>query len=110
MDGGYSLKTLVEEAGLMKLLAKLTVDRRYDALDLSHGKHAAKERISGIIPAVLITQHSHSVVNAHRQTCRYRIVSTPLLFFLEDMCKLYDVCTPAKVTCFGEIAIREDVA
>ena len=94
------LKVLVK-SWLFVFDAEFTVNCSEYALHLSHGEHAAKEGVAGIVSTLVIAEHFHAVVNAHRQL---------RVGFLENTCQFYDIGASAQVRCFGEVAVGENVA
>ena len=104
---------LIEEPRLMILYAELLVDSGNDALYLSQSEHSSEEGVSGIVSLALIAEHCHTVIHTHRQQCCFCIAlgrQACLLFLLEYLSQLNDVCSSSQVACLGEVAVREDVA
>ena len=85
----------------MILDAQLTVYCGKNTLHLSHGEHTSQETVTGIITTVLVAEHTHTMVYAHRQVG---------IHLLEDACQLYEVSTSTQMTCLSEVAILEDMA
>ena len=91
---------LFVEAGQAVWEAEIAVDGGEDALDLSHGEHAAEEGVAGVVTFVSVTQHGHAMVYTHREAW---------IFLFEDADEFYDVRAATEVAGFGEIAVREDM-
>ena len=81
--------------------AELTIDSGKDAFHLSEGEHTAEERVAGIVAAVLIAKHRHTMIHAHGERG---------ILLLEDARQFDDVGTSAKMGSLGEVAVGEDMA
>lgn len=104
----------VKEARLMVSDAEFLVNGSYYALHLTQRKHTSEEGIACIVAPLLVAQHCHAVVHAHRQQCcwavRALLLDARLLLLLKDMRQFHQVGTASQMACLRKVAIREDVA
>lgn len=104
----------VKEARLMVSDAQFLVNGSYYTLHLTQREHTSEEGIACIVASLLVAQHCHAVVHAHRQQCRRAVCTllfqACLLFLLKDMRQFHQVGTASQMACLRKVAIREDVA
>lgn len=79
---------LFKKSRLLVFDAEFTVYGGKYSLYLTKCEHASEERISGIVVALFVAEHRHSVVYTHGKGW---------IYLLEYACQLYQVGTSAEV-------------
>ena len=95
------IEDLIKEPRLPILNAQLAVHGGQYALNLTQGEHAPQETVARIVILLLVAQHCHAMVDAHRQL--------GVLSF-KNPCQLNKICPATQVTGLGKVPIGEYVA
>ena len=116
LEAHAKVQQLIIESRLLIIDAEFIIYCCDDTLNLTHGKHAAQEGVTGIVTVIALIKYTtwlicegHTVVYTHWQTTT-GIALAFLLCLLENTAKFNEMAATTQVGSLCEVAVREDVA